>query len=290
MNPLDGGRVPRPATTNQFSDGRYEVQYAAGVGGTRVSFDVDGQGPAMVLVHGTGGDSDSNWKHLVGRLSENRMVIRPNYSGSGETTDGGGPLTIALLAAQVVAAAAECGVATFDVVGFSLGSAVATHLAAEYPDVVRSVVLLSGFVSTADTRQAMQFDLWRHLIHTDRGAMARVMLLSGLSPQFISQMEPAALQQAIDDTVANVDWHGMGRQVELDLSIDVRDQARRIAKPTLVIGCTYDQMVPAYHARELAGLIVGALYAEMPCGHLAQMERPDEFAKLLLDFLQDASA
>lgn len=43
-----------------------------------------------------------------------------------------GPLTVAVLAAQVVAAASAAGAVPFDLVGFSLGSAVATFIAAEY--------------------------------------------------------------------------------------------------------------------------------------------------------------
>ena len=67
------------------------------VGAAKVAYRVDGAGPGLVLVHGTGGNSDTNWRQLVGRLSESRMVVRPDYSGSGATIDDGAPLTIAAL-------------------------------------------------------------------------------------------------------------------------------------------------------------------------------------------------
>jgi 3-oxoadipate enol-lactonase len=257
------------------------------VDGTKVAFRVDGSGPGLVLVHGTGGNSESNWSQLVGHLTENRTVVRPDYSGSGDTIDDGRPLTVAALAAQVVAAAEMAGATPFDLVGFSLGAAVATYIAAEYPDLVRSVVLLAGFVSSTDARQTMQFELWRDLIHTDRRAMARFILITGFSPDFLSGLGHAMISEAVDDIVTNNNWEGMARQVELDLAIDVRDQAQRIARPSLVIGCIHDHMVPCTHARELAALISGARYVEIATGHLAPLEKPAEFARLVLDFLAD---
>jgi 3-oxoadipate enol-lactonase len=260
------------------------------VGEANVAFRIDGSGPGLVLVHGTGGNSETNWSQLVGRLSEGRTLVRPDYSGSGETIDDGGPLSVDLLAAQVVAAAKAARATPFDLVGFSLGAAVATYIAAEYPDLVRSVVLLAGFASSADARQTMQFELRRDLIRTDHRAMARFILLTGFSPDFLSGLGHLAIDTAIDEIVANNNWAGMARQVDLDLTIDVRDQARRIAKPALVIGCTHDHMVPAAHARELAALIPGARCVEMASGHLAALEKPEEFAALVLDFLRGGVA
>lgn len=255
------------------------------VDAARIAFRVDGAGPGLVLVHGTGGNAETNWSQMVASLAQSRTVVRPDYSGSGDTTDDGAKLSVAMLAAQVVAAARQAGATPFDLVGFSLGAAVATHIAAEYPDLVGSVVLLAGFVSGKDARQTLQFELWRDLIRKDRRMMARFLLITGFSADFLSTMGKVAIDRAIDEITANNDWDGMLRQIELDLTLDVGDQARRIAKPTLVIGCTHDAMVPSAHARELAALVPGARYKEMATGHLAPLEKPEELARLILDFL-----
>ena len=251
----------------------------------KVFFRVDGSGPGLVLLHGTGGNSETNWSQLVGRLSESHMVIRPDSSGSGETVDDGRPLTVAMLAAQAVAAAEQAGATPFDVVGFSLGAVVATYIAAEYSHLVRSVILLAGLATSADTRMTLQFKLWLDLIRSDRGAMARLLLITGFSPDFLAGMEYPAALQVVEDIVITNNWDGMARQVELNLKIDVRDQARRITKPALVIGCTHDYMVPPSHAHSLASLIPNARYLEIPTGHLATLERPDELAKSVLEFV-----
>lgn len=92
------------------------------IGGVQVSYRVDGDGPGLVLVHGTGGNADTNWAHLLPVLTRRWTVVRPNYSGSGETRDNGGPLAVEALAAQVVGAAQAAGAVPFDLVGFSLGA------------------------------------------------------------------------------------------------------------------------------------------------------------------------
>lgn len=256
------------------------------VDGAKVSYRVDGDGDGLVLVHGTGGDGDSNWGHLVERFTPYWKVVRPDYAGSGKTEDAGKPLLIQELAAQVIAAARDANATPFDLVGFSLGASLAAYIAAVYPGDVRAVVLLAGFASSEDGRMQLEFGLWRDLIHSDRRAMARLVLLTGFRPDFLASLSPQQIEENIEAIIAGNQWEGMGRQVELDLALDVREQIRSIAKPTLVIGCTHDHMVPPAHARALAAAIPGARYAELDSGHLAPLERPDEFAQLVKDFLR----
>jgi len=258
----------------------------AEIDGAQVAYRVDGDGPGLVLVHGTGGNGETNWGHLVPVLARTWTVVRPDYSGSGETRDGGEDLTVSQLAAQVVAAATAAGAVPFDLVGFSLGAAVAIQIAADYPHLVRKVVLLGAFLDGTDARQRMQFGLWNDLIRTDRPAMARLVLLTGFSPPFLSSLGSAGIADAVASIVAGNDWEGMARQVDLDLTIDVAPAARRIEKPVLVVGCTYDHMVPPAQARDVAAAIPGARYAELPTGHLAALEQPDAFVALLDSFLR----
>lgn len=255
------------------------------VGGAKVVYRVDGSGPGLVLVHGTGGNAETNWDLIVPQLSRRWMVVRPNYSGSGETLDDGGALTTAILAAQVMAAAEAAGAVPFNLVGFSLGAAVATQIAADYPGKVRKLVLLAGFASGEDIRSQLQFRLWRDLIGRDRDALARLLLLTGFSPAFLSGLDAGTVERTVADIVGHNNWAGMARQVDLDLAADVRAAAAKIVAPTLSIGCTHDHMVPSAHAKELARLIPGATYAELDSGHLAPLEKPAQLTAMLESFL-----
>lgn len=256
----------------------------------RVHYLVDGSGPGLVLVHGTGGNAETSWTPLLERLTARYTVVRPDYAGSGLTQDGGGPLTTAGLAAQVAAAAGHAGLESFHLLGYSLGAAVAVQAAADFPQQLRSLVALGGFVSAADARLQMMLKFWQGLIARDREAISRLWVLTGFSPAFLSRLTPAELEAIVELNLASVDWDGAARQIDLDLSLDIAAAARRVTAPSLVIGCAQDQMVPPALARALAGSIPGAVYAELDSGHAAPFEAAGPLLDLVEPFLREAGA
>src|SRR5258708_17929804 len=122
---------------------------------------------AVVLLHGTSGQSE-DWSQVVEQLTRHRPVIRLNYAGPVAGTDSANAPRVSDFADRVVAAAGAGGRRRFDLVGFSLGAAVATFIAAEYSEMVRSLVLVSGFSYGGDPRMRLQFDLWLQLARTDK--------------------------------------------------------------------------------------------------------------------------
>ena len=102
------------------------------IGSARVDYRVLGAGPVVLLVNGTGG-GDGHWGSLVERLSRSRTGVTLDYAGAGETTDAGSPLDLPTLGRQVAAVAEAVGAPQVDLVGHSLGAAIATVVAAEWP-------------------------------------------------------------------------------------------------------------------------------------------------------------
>ena len=256
------------------------------VDGAVVSYRVDGEGPALVLVAGTGGNLNSNWDHLIPTLAATHRVLRVDYAGSsGGTRDAQEQLTVERLAGQVLGAADAAGMERFHLAGYSLGTALAMHIAANHPQRVDRLVLLAGFASGRDTRFALQAALWRDLIRHDPRSFAGLIVLTGLSPQVVSAFGEDELKAWIDAIHENNDWDGIRRQIDLDSRLDVTHLLAEIQAPTLSIGCTHDHMVPPHHARTLAETIPNATYAELSCGHLAPFEQPEAFARHLLGFI-----
>jgi len=173
----------------------------------------------------------------------------------------------------------------FDLVGFSLGAEVATFIAAEYAEMVRSLVLVSGFSYGGDPRMRLQFDLWLHLARTDKVALAKLLLVSGLSREFLSAFDENTIKGIIESFVAMSDWPLIEQNIRVDLAVDVREQAKKIKAPTLSITGEYDQIVPTFYTHELADLIPNAKRAEIPSGHLSFLEKPVDLASAMLTFL-----
>lgn len=120
-------------------------------GNACVAYRVLGAGPTALLVNGTGG-GDGHWDDLIERLAQSRTVVTLDCSGAGESTDDGASLDFQTLARQVAAVAEAAGAPHVDLVGHSLGAAIATVLAAERPELVRTLTLVSGFLSADGPR------------------------------------------------------------------------------------------------------------------------------------------
>ncbi len=238
----------------------------------------------VVLLHGTSGQSE-DWSQVVEQLTSHRPVIRLNYAEPVTGTDSANAPAVSDFADRVVAAARAGGSHRFDLVGYSLGAAVATFIAAEYSEMVRSLVLVSGFSYGGDPRMRLQFDLWLHLARTDKIALAKLLLVSGLSREFLLAFDQSTIDGIIQSFVTMSDWPLIEQNIRVDLAVDVREQARKIKAPTLSITGKYDQIVPPFYTQELADLIHTAKRAEIPSGHLSFLEKPVDLASAMLTFL-----
>jgi 3-oxoadipate enol-lactonase len=235
----------------------------------------------IVLLHGTMGKSE-DWSRVVEELSHSRSVIRPNYIErvAGSSTN---ELAIKDLADEVVAAVRAEGKQHFDLVGNSLGAAVATCIAAEYPEMVRSLVLVSGFSHGGDPRMNLQFKLWLRLASTDKVAFTKLLLVSGLSPVFLSGFDEPTLNGITENFIASTDWRPVEPTIKVDLSVDVREYAAGIKTPTLLITAKHDQIVPPAYSDNL---VPDAKTLELDSGHLIFLEKPVELASAILSFCQ----
>jgi 3-oxoadipate enol-lactonase len=236
----------------------------------------------IVLLHGTMGKSE-DWSRVVKKLSGSRSVIRPNYIERVAGRNSTNALAVKHLADEVVAAVRAEGKSRFDLVGGSLGAAVAICVAAEYPELVRSLVLVSGFSHGSDPRMNLQFKLWLRLASTDKVAFAKLLLVSGLSPGFLSAFDEPTLNGIIENFVAMTDWRPIEQTIRVDLSLDVREYAARIRTPALLITAKHDQIVPPAYSENL---VPDAKTIELDSGHLIFLEKPVDLASAILSFCQ----
>jgi pimeloyl-ACP methyl ester carboxylesterase len=250
------------------------------IGEVNVAYDVQGEGDPVVLVHGSTG-SRLTWMLQTPVLAERFRVVLPEYAGGGETTDPGGPLEVADLAAQVLAVTDELGLGRYHLAGYSLGAVVAAAVAARRPDEARSLALVCGW-ARSDARMAWTFDLWQRLLRGDRELFARYALADGATNAFFEQM--GAEIEGMIPMVAGGLSSGSERHAELDARVDISGDLPSITAPTLVVGGKEDRWVPIEHSRHLAEAIAGARLVELDCGHLLPTERGQELAELLGSF------
>ena len=143
----------------------------------------------------------------------------------------------------------------------------------------------TGAVETdgnGDRRRSRRIDRADH-IRADPDALARLMILTGFSHDFLSGL--GDLDAIVRDMVDGSNWDGIARQAELDLRVDISEDLRLVKAPTLVLGNRYDQMVDPAASATIADAIEGADLRWIEGPHLALMEQPSVIGALINDYL-----
>ncbi|GGT64784.1 alpha/beta fold hydrolase [Streptomyces purpureus] len=251
--------------------------------GTEVHYRTEGKGPHLLLVHGSTADSASNFSALAPLLTDHHTLITPDYAGSGDSPlPEGGELTLDLLVEQIAATARATTDQPVDLAGSSLGAVIAAATAAAHPHLVRRLILIGGWARNDDPRQQAFFTLWRRLADLDPASYEEFITLFAHSPAHLAAQ---STDQLADMYAASQPTEGARRQIDLDLTVDIRARLSKITAETLVVGATLDHVVPVHHARELHASIPHSHYAELDCGHNTLHERPKELADLINQFL-----
>ena len=115
----------------------------APVNGLNMYYEIHGAGQPLVLLHGAFSAIGTSFGALLPELAKTRQVIAFELQAHGRTADIDRPLSIEQLADDTAAAIRHLGLERADIFGYSLGGAVALHLAIRHPDVVRKLVLAS---------------------------------------------------------------------------------------------------------------------------------------------------
>lgn len=115
----------------------------APVNGLNMYYEIYGSGQPLVLLHGAFSAIGTSFEQLIPGLAAGRQVIAFEMQAHGRTADIDRPLSLEQMADDTAAAIEQLGVGPADVFGYSMGAAVALHLAIRHPQVLRKLVLAS---------------------------------------------------------------------------------------------------------------------------------------------------
>ncbi|HET9275713.1 MAG TPA: alpha/beta hydrolase [Gemmatimonadales bacterium] len=112
-------------------------------GGVRYYYEIHGTGEPLLLLHGGLGSIDM-FGPVLPLLAQNRQVIGVDLHGHGRTALGDRPISPGDMANDLAVVLGRLGHAQVDVLGYSLGGAVALRLAIQHPRTVRRLALVSA--------------------------------------------------------------------------------------------------------------------------------------------------
>lgn len=267
-----------------------EVGRSAVVVGLDTNYHDQGNGPALLLLHGSGPGVSAwaNWRLAIPEWSKEFRVLAPDLIGFGFTAPAGDrAYTLARWVGHVVSLLDWLEIRRAHVVGNSFGAAVALRLAIEQPERVERLVVMGPVGVSFPITEALD-EVWGYtpslenmkrmldLFAYDRGLVTdelaelryRVSLRPGAQEAF-SAMFPAPRQ----------------RWVEALASFD--DEIRGIQNDTLIVHGREDRVIPLANSLRLLELISPSrLHVFGRCGHWVQIEHAASFNRLVAEFLR----
>ena len=253
----------------------------------RVAVEDEGDGPAVVCVHGLGGTSNT-FTPLMPALARHR-VVRIDLPGSGRSQRAEGVLSIERFVATVLEICARLKVERAHWIGHSMGTIVCQHLAVSQPKMVTSLALFGPLIAPPDAARTALLA---------RAAKARSEGLAGMQ-EITATLVNAALssdtRQRLPVTVAYVreclmrqDPEAYARSCEA-LAGAQAAAVERIEAPVLLVTGDEDGVAPPQAVRSMAEKFHsarGTRVVVLPrCGHWTPIERPEECQRELRDFL-----
>jgi pimeloyl-ACP methyl ester carboxylesterase len=250
------------------------------VNGKELAVEQQGEGPALVMVHGLGGTSNTFYPQ-AGLLARWFKVVRPDLEGSGRSPLKG-KLSIEGFAADIVALLDQLGAQEAHLVGHSMGTIVCQHLAAAHPARIKSMVLLGPLAEPPEPARAAIRTRGETVRKDGMVGVADTLVTAGTSAETKAHRPAAAafvreilMRQSAEGYAATCDA----------LSAAKAADAARIACPTLCITGDEDATSPPPTVRRLAQSIKGARMSVLNgCGHWTPIEKPAEVNAALVNF------
>ncbi len=258
--------------------------------GVSIGYEVHGtRGEVLLLISGTGHDRRF-WDGQLGAFSARFRTIVFDNRGAGFSGAPPPGYTLADMADDAARVLDHAAVQRAHVMGFSMGGHIAQELALNHPERVSSLGIHHSWARNCPRLQSFQ-ETRRYLALSDqRRALVEFSIL-GLHSHDYYNNNVEALERhrrfLLDDSPLNAGWIG---QLEACLSGDTYERLPQIRVPTLVTCSDLDVIAAPHHSQELAERIPNALLHMMTgTGHVALIERPDEFASVCLEFLEGVS-
>jgi pimeloyl-ACP methyl ester carboxylesterase len=255
--------------------------------------DTGGSKPVMVFVHGLSG-TWQNWLLNIPAFMDSHRVIALDLPGFGESPMPREKISIKGYARILDGLLHELGVESAVVIGNSMGGFVAAELALSFETRVERLVLVSAAgLSIEEYRRApllVGARVWAGTA-TWIGARGHSVVTRPRARRLGLQLivrYPEKLSTALTyELTRGAGTPGFVPAMEALLSYGYRDQLSRIEVPTLVVWGRNDMLVPRGDARKYVELIGDNARREMfeDTGHLAMIERPTRFNRLLADFI-----
>ena len=249
------------------------------------SYQKQGAGPAIVLIHGLG-SSSLDWAPQIEALEKDYTVVVPDLYGHGQSMSVPQSLTISDFADQVAAILDHEGLGAAHIVGLSLGGAAAFQFAVQRPELVKSLVIIN---SRANFRPSG----WReNMTVLSRGLISRLLGMKVFSRVLAKKLFPNSeqLQQLLQTRFVKNKPQNYRQCMRALLNWSAESSLQSITCPVLIVASEYDYYPLDDTKAYMTKLDNAQLVVIEGAHHAVTLEKPMAFNRVLMDYLRQQHA
>lgn len=234
----------------------------------------------MIIVHG-GGDGARSWEHNAEALAKYYSIFIPDLPGFGKSQSIGEKFHIHEYVRFVEDFSSSLGLSRFNLAGHSIGGDIALRFALKHAEKVKGLILINSWGLGKDI--ALWLRVMSHPIFCNTLGELCITAIRG-----IKWLGKVLFGLSLPINFYNRLQIDIGRSmVNLQGQTDVLFQRlSHLLLPTLLICGGRDPVVPAYQSCTAAELIPDCkLHVFQDCGHSVYRQRPEDFNRVLHNFL-----
>lgn len=261
--------------------------------GARYHITRAGDGPPLLLLHGFTGSAQS-WRPYLDSLAQEFSLIAPDFPGHGSSDAPANTARYSIenSTADLVALVTQLEISRIHLLGYSMGGRVALHFALCHPERVARLVLAGASPGLADPQEHAQRAASDAALADKierEGVPSFVEFWTNL-PLFATQKNlPEAVRTALYQQRLQNRADGLANSLR-GLSVGVQpslwDQLPNLKMPTLLLAGALDEKFSII-AQTMSHTIPNAQLTIVPnAGHTIYLEQPDQFNRLVTNYLQ----
>lgn len=249
------------------------------VNNLRVNYKIAGRGPAILILHGWGGSSDSWLEVEEALVRENYLVVAPDLPGFGKSAPPPVGWSIQDYSEFILAFVEQLKMDSFFLLGHSFGGRISIKFAGQHPEKLKSLILCDA----AGIRIRPDIKTKTILAATRVGNVL-------FSHRLLAVVKERA-RNIFYFLLRNKDYvkaNGVMREtIKKALGENLFSELPKIKSKTLIIWGEVDQLVPLKCAHVFNEKIEGSQLNIMPkIGHSPHLEDPQKLSKIIISFLK----
>ncbi|MBC8503920.1 MAG: alpha/beta fold hydrolase [Anaerolineales bacterium] len=245
-------------------------------------YEITGEGQPLLLLHGLG-SSSRDWEKQIPAFAEYFQVITFDARGHGSTDKPRGPYSISMFTEDTAAFMKAIDIGQAHVVGISMGGMIAFQVAVDHPELIRSMTIANA------TPELLVQTFKDRMVVLQREFIVRLIGMRKMGEVLGARLFPKAehddIRNVFVERWAENDSRAYLASMRSLVNWSVMEHIESIEIPTLVIAADQDYTWIGEKETFVAMMQNAELVVIVDSRHATPAEKPEEFNRVVMDFL-----